>query len=289
MDLVPELKQPHVHIKNVDHVTKTLCQMISHGSKKLQVVADFDRTLSKYSHRGQVCATCHNVLEESRIMPDVYKKKTTELRDYYMPIEFDASLTKEQKIPHIIEWYTRAHDVLLACHMTKDDIIHMVRESKLQLRDGCQWFFSELHKLGVPLLIFSAGIGDVIEEVIRQQSKMYPNMQIVSNFMDFDSEGKLIGFKGTLIHSFNKNEDSIHASDYFEKLKNHENLLLIGDHVGDVLMADGAEITSSLKIGFLNHNVEKNLESYKESFDIVIQEDETMDIVNAIIRKISEV
>lgn len=26
----------------------------------LQVVADFDRTLSKYTHRGQICSTCHS-------------------------------------------------------------------------------------------------------------------------------------------------------------------------------------------------------------------------------------
>ncbi|KAF3842671.1 hypothetical protein F7725_001520 [Dissostichus mawsoni] len=38
----------------------------------------------------------------------------------------------------------------------------------------------------VPLLIFSAGVGDVLEEVIRQNNVFHPNVHIISNYMDFD-------------------------------------------------------------------------------------------------------
>ena len=58
-------------------------------------------------------------------------------------------------------------------------------------RDGCDWLFDELHKCDVPLLIFSAGVGDIIQEVLKQQYTVYDNMKIVSNFMDFDKEVKL--------------------------------------------------------------------------------------------------
>ena len=53
-------------------------------------------------------------------------------------------------------------------------------------RDGCTWFFDELHKHNIPLLIFSAGLGDIISEVISFQSELYDNMKIVSNFLQFD-------------------------------------------------------------------------------------------------------
>ena len=53
-------------------------------------------------------------------------------------------------------------------------------------RDGCNAFFALLHQHSIPLLIFSAGLGDIIEEVIQQRSKFYGNMKIVSNFMKFD-------------------------------------------------------------------------------------------------------
>ncbi|XP_067687852.1 cytosolic 5'-nucleotidase 3-like isoform X3 [Haliotis asinina] len=283
---VPELESKHVHIRDPEFVKKAIEHMMKDGAKKLQIVADFDRTLSKYKHQGQVCATCHNVLEESHVMPDFFKEQATALRDKYIPLEFSHDLTVEQKIPLMIEWWTSAHELMMKCLVSKDSIVQMVKESSSRLRDGCMWFFDELHQHQIPLLIFSAGIGDIIEEVITQQARMHDNMKIVSNFMDFDSEGKLIGFKGEMIHTYNKNENAVHDSDYFKRLKHHENLILLGDSLGDLRMAEGAEVTHMLKIGFLNHHVETNLKPYMDSFDIVIQEDESMDVVNAILKTI---
>ena len=65
----------------------------------------------------------------------------------------------------------------------------------------------------------------------------------------------MVGFKGDLIHSFNKNESSVHDSDYFDNLEKHNNILLLGDSIGDLRMADGAKFDNILKIGFLNDKV----------------------------------
>ena len=55
-------------------------------------------------------------------------------------------------------------------------------------RDHSDWMLKELNNYDVPLLIFSAGLGDIIEEVIRQHYTMYSNMKIVSNYMDFNNQ-----------------------------------------------------------------------------------------------------
>lgn len=47
-------------------------------------------------------------------------------------------------------------------------------------------FFDHLAEHQVPLLILSAGVGDVLEEVIRQNHVFHPNVHIISNYMDFD-------------------------------------------------------------------------------------------------------
>ena len=47
-------------------------------------------------------------------------------------------------------------------------------------------FFELLDRYEIPLLIFSAGLGDVIEETIKLQAHMYPNIKVVSNYMDFN-------------------------------------------------------------------------------------------------------
>ncbi|XP_050418697.1 7-methylguanosine phosphate-specific 5'-nucleotidase A isoform X1 [Patella vulgata] len=285
-NMVEELSKSHVYMKDPEFVKKTIQQMTNDGHEKLQVVADFDRTLSKFTNKGKVCSTCHNVLEESKVMPDFYKEKAKVLRDTYYPIEMNHDLTIQEKTPKMIEWWTNAHKLMNQCSVTQVDIKNMVAESTAHLRDGCQWFIDHLHKLEIPLLIFSAGIGDIIEEVIKQQSHMYENMKIVSNYMNFDNAGKMIGFKGDIIHIYNKNENAIHSSDYFERLNHRDNILLLGDSLGDLHMVEGAEVTNLLKIGFLNQKVKESLDLYKEKFDVVIVEDESLDVVNGITKAI---
>lgn len=58
-------------------------------------------------------------------------------------------------------------------------------------REGYENFFDKLQQYGIPVFIFSAGIGDVLEEVIRQAGVYYPNVKVVSNFMDFDDNVRL--------------------------------------------------------------------------------------------------
>lgn len=279
------LNQSHVHIGNPEHVKKVIEQLIQDGPDKLQIVADFDRTLTKYIHKGHLCATCHNVLEEGSL-PEYYKEKARILRDTYFPIETNPNITIEEKIPKMIEWWTKAHDLLETCAIYRDTIHQSVATSTAKLRDGCSWFFDELKNYEVPLLIFSAGIGDIIEEIIKQQSTLHDNMHIVSNYMKYNDEGKMIGFKNDIIHIYNKNENAIHGSDYFQNIEHRTSMILMGDSIGDLHMADGAEVDHKLKIGFLNHRVEESLDLYKRKYDIVLVEDETLDIPNALLRNI---
>ncbi|XP_076088116.1 7-methylguanosine phosphate-specific 5'-nucleotidase A-like isoform X5 [Mytilus galloprovincialis] len=281
------LNKPNVHIGDPDHVKHVIEQIIQGGPDKLQIVADFDRTLTKYIHKGHVCATCHNVLEEGSL-PEVYKEKARTLRDTYFPIETNPKLSIEEKIPKMIEWWTKAHGLLETCEISRDSIKHCVSSSTAKLRDGCSWFFDELKTYEVPVLIFSAGIGDIIEEIIKQQSTMHDNMHIVSNYMKFNEEGKMTGFQNAIIHVYNKNENAIHDSDYFQNIEHRTSMILMGDSLGDLHMGDGAEVDHKLKIGFLNGRVEESLELYKKKYDIVIVEDETLDVPNNLLLSILE-
>ncbi|XP_064598377.1 cytosolic 5'-nucleotidase 3-like [Liolophura sinensis] len=287
MDLIDELRQNNIHIRDEIKVTEMLKELMEGGPDRLQVIADFDMTLSKFIHKGVRCDTCHNILDESPLLPEFFREKAVKYRKKYFAIETDPNMTVEEKYPYMVEWWTLGHELLIQSNVTKHKLEEMVRDSKAKLREGCDWFFEQLHKQEVPLLIFSAGLGDLIEEIIRQQAHLYSNMKIVSNYMEFDEEGVLIGWKGDLIHTFNKNESAIHKSDYFSRLRHRENVILLGDSIGDLRMAEGAtDAKHILKIGFLNHKVEESLQLYKSKFDIVIVQDESLDIPNAIYRKI---
>ena len=63
------------------------------------------------------------------------------------------------------------------------------------------------------------------------------------------------GFKGDLIHSFNKNENAVHNSAYFSNIAIRKNCILLGDSLGDLGMVNRAHSKNILKIGFLNEKV----------------------------------
>lgn len=287
VEFLPELAGSNVHIANINRVNEVIKKFISDGPSKLQVISDFDHTLSSHTYNNISCPSCYSILDNSLLLPEDFRSRAAELRNIYYPIEIDPNLETEQKIPKMVEWWTEVRENLARSRISKDSLKQMVAESSARLRDGCDILFQNLEQHNVPLLILSAGLGDIIHEILEQKSKVYSNMKIVSNFMKFDEQNLMIGFEGDIIHTFNKNENAVHKSEYFEQLKARSNIILLGDSLGDLHMAEGAEENSvQLKIGYLNEKVEEALEKYKKSYDIVLAQTENMDLANTIISRI---
>ena len=116
---------------------------------------------------------------------------------------------------------------------------------------------TDLNKFRVPVLVFSAGSGDVIDEALRQNNLVLDNVKVISNFMNYNDEGKVIEFTGQLIHLFNKNEAAVpHSAAYYQDLSHRHNVILLGDSLTDVHMSKGVEPPGAvLTIGFLNDKV----------------------------------
>ncbi|XP_051792433.1 7-methylguanosine phosphate-specific 5'-nucleotidase-like isoform X1 [Erpetoichthys calabaricus] len=285
---VPELHNVSVHIRDRKKVEDTLECFRKGGPNRVQVISDFDMTLTRFAYNGTRVPTCHNIIDNSRLISEDGKKKLKDLLNTYYPIEIDPALTVEEKLPFMVEWWTKAHNFLVAEKIQKSQITQVVKESNVMLREGFDVFFRQLHKNGIPLFIFSAGIGDILEEVIRQAGVFYSNITVVSNYMDFDGNGLLQGFKGDLIHTYNKHEGALKNSGHFEKLNDQRNVILLGDSLGDLQMADGVEnMENILKIGYLNDKVDKLRGQYLKGYDIVLEKDETLNVVNAILQYIS--
>lgn len=281
------LKKETVHMKDRNDVEKKLYQLIKGGASKLQVIADFDKTLTRVHKDGVSCATTYAILEQAPFLPEDYKNQTNCLFNYYHPIEIDPNLTKAEKTSHIIEWFTKMVNLMPTSGITKDRVPEMVKASNVCLRDSCDIVFESLNKYNVPLLIFSAGVGDILKEVLTQQNLLLPNMKFIANFMQFDEKNKLAGYKGNLIHTFNKKQTSLENSDYFNTLKSRNNIILLGDSMGDTDMSEGAEnVNVILRIGFLNYRIEDCLIDYLNTYDIVLTDDQTMDVVNGLLKNI---
>ncbi|TNN85984.1 Cytosolic 5'-nucleotidase 3 [Liparis tanakae] len=230
--MIPELSNPSVCMRDPQRVQEILQSMLKAGSNTLQL------------------------------------KK---LLNTYYPIEIDSSRSIEEKLPLMVEWWTKAHGLLVQQEIRKDLLAVVL-------------LFDHLYEHSIPLLIFSAGIGDILEEVIRQAGVFHPNVNVFSNYMDFDETGVLRAFKGELIHIYNKREGALLNTGHFEELRTRPNVLLLGDSLGDLTMADGVQdMKNILKIGFLNDKVEERKQSYLDSYDIVLVKDETLEVPNALL------
>ncbi|XP_029445639.1 cytosolic 5'-nucleotidase 3A isoform X2 [Rhinatrema bivittatum] len=284
---MPEFQKKTVHIKDPKRVEEIICGLIKGGAVKLQVITDFDMTLSRFSNNGKRCPTCHNIIDNCKLITEECRQKLYQLKETYYPIEIDPNLTIEEKYPYMVEWYTKSHTLLVEQRLQKDKFAEIVRESDVILKEGYEIFFDKLNEHNIPVFIFSAGIGDILEEVVRQSSVYHSNVKVVSNFMDFDDNGVLKGFKGELIHVYNKHDGALKSTEYFNQLKDNSNIILLGDSLGDLTMADGvANVENILKVGYLNDKVDELLEKYMDNYDIVLVKDETLDVVNSILQKI---
>jgi len=257
------------------------------GYSNLQVIADFDRTITHAKVNGKMGASCHGVIESLSSLTPEYKAATGALFDKYFPIETCATRTREDKIPLMYEWYTQAHNLLLQEHFTEENIADAVREANLALREGWVPVMSTLQANNVPLLVFSAGIANVIHEVFAQKfGPVTDSTHIVSNWIKFDNAGKMTSFSEPLIHMFNKDSSQTRGSSYAASVVERTNAILLGDGLGDVTMADGIPHEVVLKVGFLNDKVEALLPKYKQIYDVIILNDGSMSFVESLLESL---
>lgn len=110
------------------------------------------------------------------------------LRDHYLPIEFDPNLSDEQKVPYMEEWWNQSHGELIRSGVKRHLLSETVASANVVLRDGAPDFLAKTHQLSVPVLIFSAGIGNVIEEILQRFECCFDNIQVASNYMNFNKQ-----------------------------------------------------------------------------------------------------
>ncbi|KAG6434213.1 hypothetical protein SASPL_105836 [Salvia splendens] len=258
-----------------------ISSILRDGTSKLQVIADFDATLTKYLVDGQRGHSSHALLQQGN--PE-YDLKRQELYDHYHPLEIDPAIPLDEKAKLMEEWWEKTHGLLVEGGLNFDAIKSSVVKSRIAFRDGVTELFELLERSNVPVLIFSAGLADIIEEVFRQKlHRPFKNVKIVSNRMVFDQNGKTI-------HVLNKNEHAIDmAGPVHEELgyseestpdassvKLRTNVLLLGDHIGDLGMSDGLNYSTRISVGFLNDNIESSSDSYQKAFDVVYLNDASM-------------
>lgn len=257
------------------------------GKDKLHIIADFDGTLTKAFVNGKEIPSPIYVLRNGEYLTEDYSQKAHALRDKYYPIEIDPNISIGEKKGKMQEWWTAHSDLLIKSKLNKKDIEKIVKSEKIKFREGVSKFLDFLYRYNIPLIIMSsAGLGiEFIQIYFEDKKRFYDNIHIISNSFRWDKEGYAVSINKPIIHSMNKDETLIKEFPFYNLVKNRKNVLLLGNSLGDIGMVKGFKYNNLIKIGFLNTEIDKNLQKYKENYDVVILNDGGMNYINKLLRK----
>lgn len=243
-------------------------------SNNFCVIIDFDRTLTTGASDSSL-----GIIPQ--FLGGECLKERLKNYEYYRPLELDYTIEKEEKRKIMKEWATKTFTLLSKYLATEDIIENALKDANIHLRKGVKEFFKEMYKKDIPVVIMSAGVGNLIEKFLEKEEVLYNNIILISNFFEFKDKKTYIDTE-KLMASSNKDYSKI-PEDIRKILDKKENILLCGDIVEDIKMVNSNQRSKTLAIGFLDYNIEKNLDIYNNNFDIVLADNETFDTVKEIL------
>jgi 5'-nucleotidase len=259
------------------------------GYTNLHVISDFDRTLTYGSINGLKTPSIIALLRDGKHLSEGYAEKARYLFEKYHPIEINPKISLGEKKKAMAEWWRMHHKLMLDSNLHKSDLEDAVKSGQVKLREGVSEFLEILHKNKIPLIIFSSsGCGDEIPMYFKELGKDYSNIFYVTNQFNWDENGKAISVKEPVIHVMNKDETAINEiPEIYEVIKDRRNVLLLGDSLGDIGMANGNDYDNLIKVGLLNSNINKLEEIYLKNFDVVLEGDSNFDYINNLIKELN--
>lgn len=282
------MEKEKIIIPNKKRLEEKINKMAGDGASKLHIVSDFDKTFTRAFSRGKKISTLISVLRNEKYLTPDYPVKAHALFDKYHPIEINPKIDIRTKKRKMQEWWVSHLKLLIKSGLNKNDIRRAVCSRKIDLRKNVPELIDTLNKRDIPLVIMSSnGLGaESISLYFKTKKISQKNIYIISNNFIWDKKGKAVGFEKPIIHAMNKDETAIHKFPIYEKIKERKNILLLGDGLGDIGMAEGFEYKNIIKIGFLSEAEKENLKLFKKHYDIIILNDGSFKEVNKLLKKI---
>lgn len=243
--------------QNIDSIIKNM------NKKNIHIVTDFDRTITSGDSKSS-----WSLFAYSGYMPAQYIEKREELYKIYRPVENNLSISREYREEKMKEWWDKHLEILVEYNLSEKIVQSIAFDEKhMHLRDDAAEFLSTCKDYNIPVIIISAGIGNIILEFLKHNEVLYDNIYIISNFLQYEN-GIVKGFDNHIIHSLNKNEQEL-PYEAKDAIKDRPYSIIMGDGIDDIRIVSKEQRENSLAVGFLEDNIEDNLEGYTEVFDIV--------------------
>jgi len=252
-------------------------EVSSWNDNSIYVLTDFDRTLTTYYSQTSI-----NLLLYNENVPKELSLKCESLYEFYRPIELDLTMNIDTKRKHMIAWWKAVYNLFKEYRINESVLYNIFKNSNLELRRGTRSFLEEMNFRNIPVIIISAGLGNVIREFLLNCNLNFDNIYIYSNFLKIE-DGIIVGVNDRFVHNLNKCEDGL-PSDIKYHISKRENPILFGDLITDISMASEKNRSKALKVGFLGVSTCENLKHYLDNFDVVCTDDTGFDDVSKLIK-----
>lgn len=225
------------------YINKEKTEKIKLNKSNFFVVIDFDKTITARQ-------SCDSWDASGSMLGRDFKEKSDYLCKKYGPIELDYTISFEEKRKAMEEWYYGNFKLYYEYNLTEQKLVESVNKSNIIFRAGAKNFLQSMYENNIPVIVLSAGIGNVIEQFLKENDCYHNNMYIISNFIPFDAYGNIKEYEGKLIHTLNKTMEG-HVPDRFkEKLCGRPYRLLFGDFIEDKKMVPVEEWDKTISVRF---------------------------------------
>ena len=184
------LTSDSILIVNPAQCREKLHSIISGSVANLQILADFDFTLSKYTHFGTKLTTTYELLKYVRcnqmVLTNDQWREAEEIFQYYHSKETDPTVPQHEKSQLMEEWRNRSNAQILETRFKKE-VLNSDYSEKLMLRDGVDKILSLCKEHRIPITVLSAGIGNIIETTLRHVED-FDGLEVLANFIEFDDQ-----------------------------------------------------------------------------------------------------
>lgn len=107
------LSRPNCKIKDPERVENLINNVIAGGPSQLQVVTDFDYTLTKQkTEDGKAILSSFGMFNKCKSLPKEFLIESNKLYDKYRPIEICPNISHDEKVKHMIDWWQLSADLL---------------------------------------------------------------------------------------------------------------------------------------------------------------------------------
>jgi HAD superfamily phosphoserine phosphatase-like hydrolase len=234
------------------------------GSAGMHVIFDFDRTLTVKRPGSDDEVTTWHILQEH--LPEPGRRQYQKLFKKYRALEQSGDMTSQDAIT----WWSSILDLFVEhsidLSVVEDDFLN-----RASIRPGAADLFKLCADNGIPAVILSAGIREVIDIWCRKYN-IQPSL-VISTALVLDDNNKVIGWqKETLVHVLNKSEAN--HPELLDIRSRRPHTLVVGDGLDDAAMASGEQGIMRIRV----------LDPRADELDSTAEQRKTLERFDALIR-----